>query len=670
MRATQAGRKKGHLSLVSRWMSTTLILAGVVYFTAQNAAQSQISSRQVSAPEFSSDTPHVTQARLGKAPVQVEMPAPPPTRVVPGLEEVLIATGEVTEQENKDLDAALTAFHDAPANAGAEGDYSDYAKPLLAFIAAHPNSNWNAALHTNLGLGYYRAGYFSRAMASFEDAWRLGRNATNPQIRLIIDRAVGELAGMHARLGHEQELDAILKDVGDRPIGGPATELFAGARSGLVNFRQQPEISFLCGPAALKNVLLTLKASPKQIKVTEDARSGPHGFSLPQLAALADKAKLKYTLIHREPGQQIPVPSIVNWNLHHYAAITGMEDRFYRVIDPTFASRGVGMLTSKALDAETSGYFLVPNTVMAANPKAGWRVVSAVSDEAKAVYGMGTAPGAQPGACMDGGCSVGNPSQSPAESPMTVASAMTMTVDLHLSDTPVGYRPQVGKPALTQINYNAREDVQPATFGFSNLSPKWNHSWQAYVQDNPSGVTNIVRVAAGGGGFTNFYSNNVYPPEPQDSSQTVRVPASGTPVTSYTRTMPDGRKEVYGLSNGATTNPRYFFMTSVTDPQGNTTTLNYDSTFRLTSVVDAMGRSTTFTYGLTSYPLLVTKITDPFGRFSQFTYDASQRLASITDPVGITSSFTYSTTEPSFVNQLTTPYGNSTFNDTINPLIR
>jgi len=53
------------------------------------------------------------------------------------------------------------------------------------------------------------------------------------------------------------------------------------------------------------------------------------------------------------------------------------------------------------------------------------------------------------------------------------------------------------------------------------------------------------------------------------------------------------------------------FLTSVTDPQGNTTTLNYDSQFRLTSIVDAMGRSTTFTYGLSGYPLLITKITDP-----------------------------------------------------------
>jgi len=49
------------------------------------------------------------------------------------------------------------------------------------------------------------------------------------------------------------------------------------------------------------------------------------------------------------------------------------------------------------------------------------------------------------------------------------------------------------------------------------------------------------------------------------------------------------------------------------------------------------------------------------------TYDASARLASITDPVGITSSYTYSPTETTFCAQLTTPYGTSSFNDTLNP---
>ena len=208
-------------------------------------------------------------------PVQADIPAPPPMRYVPGMEEPLVATGPVTEQESRDLDTALTAFHDAPAAAGPGSDYDDYAQPLLAFIALHPSSNWNAALYTNIGLGYYNAGYYSRTFGYFEKAWVLGRNATTPQAHNLIDRAVTELADMHARLGHEEALRTLLADLGERQIGGSAHQKMDGPRNGLRMFRSHPELSYLCGPNALRNLLVLLKANPSQIKLAEDARSGP-----------------------------------------------------------------------------------------------------------------------------------------------------------------------------------------------------------------------------------------------------------------------------------------------------------------------------------------------------------------------------------------------------------
>ena len=658
---------------------TLIAAAAFVNFAVPQDAQSQINGR-VTAPKFSAGTPHVTKAKLPKAPVQVAMPAPPPTKIVPGLAEVLVATGPVSDQESKELDAAIKEFHDAPLKLGKDADFTDFAKPLFAFVAAHPKSNWNAALHLNFGLSYYHSGYYSRSFGEYEQAWRLGRDATSPMAHLLIDRAVGELAKMHARVGHGPELEALLKDIGNRPVGGPGTELLIAARGGLKVFKENPGEAYLCGPAALRNVLVTLKASHKQLKVAEDAKSGPHGFSLPQLAALATKAGLKYKLIHREPGQPIPVPSIINWNVHHYAAVLREEDGRYVMADPTFGyDGGSGALSQRVIDAESSGYFLVPAQVVAANPKAAWRTVSADSAEAKAVYGMGWPFYVYPGQCtcsvaagQSPGTNAPNTNAGQAGGPqMTVASATAQTANLHLQDTPVGYKPQIGLPNFATISYNAREDLQPATFGFSNLSPKWSFSWMAFIQYDVTYPNNgIMRSAAGGGGFDSSViwvpTQGKYYMEPRDNSEEFRAPLSGT-VTSFTRNMPDGGKETYAQSNGATSGTGVMFLTSVADAQGNTTTLNYDTTYRLTSVVDAMGRSTTFTYGLTGYPLLITKITDPFGRSSQLTYDTSQRLSTITDPVGITSTFTYSTTETTFVNSLTTPYGTSTFNDTPNP---
>jgi RHS repeat-associated protein len=475
-------------------------------------------------------------------------------------------------------------------------------------------------------------------------------------------------------------VEALFKDIGKRPIGGPATETIQGAREGLWKFHHNPGIAYLCGPMALRNLLIALKADPKQVKIPADARSGPHGFSLPQLAKLADKTKLKYTLIHREPGQPVPVPSIVNWNIHHYAAVTGQTGESYLMVDPTFGDSGGGSLTRKAFDAEASGYFLVPSTVMKANPKAGWRTVAASSAESKAVYGMGDATSNVPGEVMCISCmiqSFGN--QFLTGDPvapnigMTAANAHPMVVSLNLSDTPAGYKPQKGPPALITLVYNSREANQPANFGYSNVGQKWSINLLSFVQDNPAATNNqlpVTHVPGGGGGFLhqNTYnaSAGIYVPERWDNSVLTKVPVNGQP-TYYTRARPDGGLEKYTLSNGAATAPRNWFLTSALDAAGNTTTYHYDSTFRLTSITDAMGRSTTFTYGLTATPLLITQITDPFGRSATLTYDTSGRLSSITDAVGITSSFTYSTSEPTFITTLTTPYGNSTFSDTVDP---
>ena len=615
---------------------------------------------------------HVTP----KAPVQVDVQMPL-MRYVPGLQEPLVPTKHTTSKENSALDAATAAYIAAPLRAGENSDFADYAKPLTAYIAAHPGSGWNAALLTNLGIGYYHAGYFSRAFAAWQQAWDLGRDADSPQARMMVDRAVGELARMHARVGHEKELEAIFTDMGKRPIGGPATEMLTGAHEGLWTFHHNPGIAFLCGPRALKNLLIAQKADPKQIQIAEDARSGPHGFSLQQLAALADNAGFKYRIIYRAPGQPIPVPSIINWNVHHYAAIIGIRDGIYNIQDPTFGSTGGLAVTKAAIDAEGSGYFMVPEDIMAANLDSGWRTVDANSNESRAVYGMGTTTSSNNGGTTPTDPKTCNPPNPPTSNaphdPMCTVNAHTMVVSLNLTDTPVGYRPQKGPSAYESLTYNQREAEQPANFGFSNVSPKWNHSWMVFVQDDPTPNRegwNVMRYASGGGGFEyyNVYSRTVgtWPSETYDNSQLFRFPVLG-PATRYERHLPDGSKEIYSRFDGATTYPRKVFLTQVVDSAGNSTTLTYDSQLRLSYVTDAMGRKTTFTYGLANAPMLITRITDAFGRFTQLVYNSEGQLTSITDPIGITSSFTYSAGETTFISSMTTPYGTSHFSDTDNP---
>ena len=148
-------------------------------------------------------------------------------------------------------------------------------------------------------------------------------------------------------------------------------------------FRNDYGKAYLCGPMALKSLLVSTKADDRKIAIMDAARSGPHGFTLSQVSELASKADVPHELIFRTPDQPLPVPSVVNWKLNHYAAIVGERDGLYHVQDPTFAS-GDAWLTREAIDAEASGYFLVPAKT---RKLSSWRL--ATPDEAKRVYGMG-----------------------------------------------------------------------------------------------------------------------------------------------------------------------------------------------------------------------------------------------------------------------------------------
>jgi RHS repeat-associated protein len=595
----------------------------------------------------------VTTGQLALAQTDVLAAKTPSLRVVPGLEEPLIAVAPTSKLEDAALEAAIAAFHHP---SKPPTDFTDLAQPFVAFLSQYPQSAWRMAVLTNLGLGFYKAGYFTKATDAWEKAWNAGRGVTAPQAKALTDRAVGELARMHARVGHAKELERLFADMGERAVSGPATEMIAGAQEGLWSFRNEPELSYLCGPMALKNVLLSQKAAPAKITLMDEARSGPNGFTLMQVSQLASKAGIKHRLIHRLPGQQVPVPSVISWKMNHYAAIVDEKDGRYLIQDPTFGSTDQ-WITVQAIDAEASGYFLVPDT---ARNSASWRTASAA--EANRVYGMGRTLVSQPGATTandeskNGGgvCSKG----------MCVADAKLMLVSLSLNDTPVGYQPPRGPSANIRLTYNQREAGQPANFSFFNVSPKWTLNLLSWIEDNPAIAGNNVERHAAGGGLIDYPSNynaltGQFSAETQSHAVLSRVPFTSNGAVTYELRMPDGSKQVFGRSDGAMVAPRRVFLTQIVDPAGNALTLNYDAQLRLTSITDASGRNTTLSYAASTSPWLVTRITDPFGRYADLQYDSAGRLASITDVIGLTSSFSYDA--GGLINAMTTPYGISTF---------
>ena len=479
--------------------------------------------------------------------------------------------------------------------------------------------------------------------------------------------------------------------------------------------RHDPGISYLCGPKALRNVLETLGATPAAIAVVDAARSGEHGFSLAQLGELAEQAGVAHRLIRREPGEPIPVPSVINWKLSHYAAVVGKtEGGRYKVQDPTFG--GDLEVSEAAIDEEGSGFFLVPARTGKGDRedlRLAWR--EATPGEAQETYGMGfpssyilgavTPADFLSGVFGDSENALWNPSQtvecttcgSISSGGMPVPDAHAMEVSLNLKDTPVGYAPPVGPPRTSDCpTTSARRwsrTGRPPTRSRSTSDRNGRSTSSRTCSTIPGIRASACRATfpvAGRSPHTQIFNDatGAFDPEKQTGAVLLRTPATGM-ATSYTLTGTDGSQLVYAQNDGSTSLSAYrrLFLTSIVDPQGNALTLNYDASLptpdagadggpsgfgsaaffpRLSSITDPAGTTTTtFAYGLSATPLLVTEITDAFGQSASITYDTNGRLSSIQDVMGLTSTVTYddgnTPPRPTFIKQLTTPYGNTTF---------
>lgn len=540
--------------------------------------------------------------------------------------------------------------------------------PFTAFLAQYPKTSWRVGIVTNLGVVYRRTGYFLKALESWEEAWKLGKSQIEEDARAIVDKAVGEFAELNARLGRYERLERLLAEVGDRDVHGPATEKLTAAREGLSLMRNEPGMAFRCGPMALDRIRAAANPADAFHPKIANTLSTRRGTSLYQLAALASSLKMNYQMAFRKPGAVVVVPGVVHWKAGHFAAIVkssmispdverevtaeaGLPPTArvkYLIQDPTFGEDI--WVSEKALDAESSGYFLIPNGKRAA----GWRAVT--PREGRTVWGKGTTTSSDPefqtpyDDKVRGGCSPCNG--------MAEWNFHTMLIALNIVDTPVGYTPPRGPAVNFTVTYNERDSFQPAVFSYWNLGRKWTSDWLSYITDHPSNPTADARLYVRGGGqetYTNFNAGlQQYGTQLRSRSVLVRLS-----TTSYERRMPDGSKQVFSQPDGATTFPRKIFMTQVVDPMGNAVVLTYDSSLRLTAITDAIGQVTTLSYQDATKPLRLTKVTDPFGRFATFQYSGGGTIQKITDVIGLESQFTVPIND--LINSMSTPYGTTNF---------
>jgi RHS repeat-associated protein len=561
--------------------------------------------------------------------------------------EALVPVGRPTRpEENRALAAALIAYVE-------KGD-TEAVSGVLEFLLRFPDSPWRASLMANVGTVFSQTGYYSRALRSWDEAWRLTKAATDVNGRAVADYALGQWFDLVTRLGQENLLAARLDEIKDRSVGGPAAEKVTVAREGLWILTNRHHDAVASASVAVGSLIESLKKSPAvSLKTLTSHHPGENGTSLAAVQRLARSVGFAGRMAYRTRDVEPVAPAILHLQVGHYAALVKVERGLYQVRDAILGDRWI---TRQALDDEQSGYFLIPEGPL----PAGWRQVEDV--EAAVVIGHchpgqadPTDPG--PGPCPDGECEPGMPTYN--FHPVTTA--------LRLHDAPLPYMSVRGPAVFFSVNYNQRDAGSPQVPVFSHLGPQWEFDWLSYVAESPGGGCSVygctapqVSVSLRGYGAEEYAGAPDYTADfgVHWRSRARLVRTSLDPIR-YERRLPDGTVEVFELSDGAPVRQRRVFLTRVIDPQGQQVQLTYDSNLRLVAITDALGQVMTLSYEFAADPLRITKVTDPFGRFATFTYNESGQLVAITDAIGLTSSFAYASGD--FITAMTTPYGTTTF---------
>jgi YD repeat-containing protein len=113
--------------------------------------------------------------------------------------------------------------------------------------------------------------------------------------------------------------------------------------------------------------------------------------------------------------------------------------------------------------------------------------------------------------------------------------------------------------------------------------------------------------------------------------------------SNWTVNMPNGDQKLFDGTSGK--------LLSITNRNGNVTTLAYDSSFRLVTVTDPSLRHLYFSYANPS-SYLVTNVTSDFGVSLSYVYDNNGRLDHYTKPDNTTVSFKYDDQNPNLITAI------------------
>lgn len=164
------------------------------------------------------------------------------------------------------------------------------------------------------------------------------------------------------------------------------------------------------------------------------------------------------------------------------------------------------------------------------------------------------------------------------------------------------------------------------------FGPNWRSTYEERVF---AGSDGYMKYSRADGSFWSFglagYDGNTNPIfSPVSPANTTATFTQGN--TNWTITFQNGETRVFDRTSG--------YLTAITDRNGNSTHLSYDTASRLVSVADTASHHLYFSYASPS-SYLVTGVSSDVGISLSYAYDGQGRLITVTKPDSTTVSFQY-----------------------------
>ncbi len=602
------------------------------------------------------------------------------------------------------------------------------------YVADNPGSPYELKVRNALASGYRKAGRITPALRHWSAVWRQLGAASDPDSYGEANHALAGQLELLTMLGRVEALPGLLKAADGRQVSDAEDrQRIRAAREGYFMMLREPALNYRCGTLALAEIARMQGKPDSAVNALIEEPSPKPGISLLRLLQLSRLYDLGLVAVKRTDDAPLPVPCVVHWSQNHYGALLEYNANLdcYRTVfgEPNWMS-------SPDVNAEASGYFLIP----AAERPSSWPLVS----DAECAQVQGRSFIYTINDSKDKGCNV-NPTDPKAKCPqcsgMPVWWVTEPYINLFLADEPVSYTTSRGENFAFRITVKQRDSV--GNF-FAYPRPGLLHNWfsRIYVHGMPVTTTQYVTNFSGTnitgittnhlpvfttngfsswtatldlptGGQVTYNSSSNWNSSYDEETKTYLLPSYGSLSDGTTYVVPgfpqggshtppdsglliagtsyeygygywndaasgfrvvhaDGSVDRYGLiywrSNGVA---GYYeseaLLTQRTDPIGNDVNLVYELytnsssivCFRLKQVVDCDGRTNAFSY-YSSNPSLLQNITTPYGQTAAFAYDSQGNLTNITDAATNSSGLVWDTNGR--VSTLNTPYGPTSFN--------